>query len=93
MLAYVGGDVRALQQILAAPHISPTSDTAGSLVVRASAQLRAVLARRDTLKIIPTPDAVRSVAFTPDGTRLATASDDKHGAGVGPRHRPPVRHH
>ena len=70
MLAGVsgGGDVRALQQIVAASRIAPTADP--------GAQLTAVLARRDTLKIIATPDAVTSVAFSPDGKRIVSGSSD-----------------
>ena len=63
-----GGDVRALQHILAAPQISSAADP--------GALLSAVLARRDTLKIIPTPDAASSVAFSPDGRRIASAGRD-----------------
>ena len=35
-----------------------------------------------------TPDAVISVAFSPDGTRIVSGSGDKHGAAVGRGHRP-----
>ena len=38
-----------------------------------------------------TPAAVISVAFSPDGHRLASAGNDKHGAAVGRRHRPTHR--
>ena len=71
MLAGVqgGGDVRAIQQILVTPRISPAADT--------GALLTAVIARRDTLKIIPTPDKVTSVAFSPDGRRIVSGSTDK----------------
>ena len=70
MLAGVqaGGDVRAIQQILAAPVIAPSTDI--------SALLTAVVERKTTIKIIPTPDKVFSVAFSPDGRRIVSGSDD-----------------
>jgi hypothetical protein len=64
-----GGDVRAIQQILAAPHIAPTTDM--------SALLNAVVARPSTIKIIPTPGAVAGVAVSPDGRRIVSGSSDK----------------
>jgi WD40 repeat protein len=71
-----GGDVRALQQILVAPQIASTADSVGGL-------LTALTARRDTLKIISTPDkmistpaAVKSVAISPDGHRIVSSSWD-----------------
>ena len=64
-----GGDVQALQQILAASKIAPAADP--------GAQLTAVLARRDTLKIIATPDRVTSVAFSLDGKHVASGSSDR----------------
>ena len=71
MLAGVqaGGDVRALHQILAAPRISSAADS-GVL-------LTTVVAQRDTLKIIPTPDEVYGVAVSPDGKRIVSGSADK----------------
>ena len=71
MLAGVqgGGDVRALQQILAASRISPGTDS-GALYT-------GVVARRDTLKIIETRDLVNSVAFSPDGARIVSGGADK----------------
>ena len=63
-----GGDVRALQEILAAPRIAPRADT--------GALFTGVVERRDTLKIIPTSGAVLSVAFSPDGHRVASGSAD-----------------
>ena len=63
-----GGDVRAIQQILAAPAIAPATDI--------SALLNAVVARQSTIKIIPTPDIVHSVAFSPDGRRIVSNGVD-----------------
>jgi WD40 repeat protein len=73
-----GGDVRALQQILVAPQIASSADSVGGL-------LTALTARRDTLKIISTPDkmifstpaAVKSVAISPDGHRIVSSSWDR----------------
>ena len=62
-----GGDARAFQQILAARALTTTPDD-GPLY-------SAVVQRASTLKIITGhTDAVTSVAFSPDGHRLATAS-------------------
>ena len=63
-----GGDVRALQQILAAPKISPKADT--------GALFTAVVARRDTIKIMQTPGANFNVAVSPDGGRIASGGED-----------------
>jgi WD40 repeat protein len=63
-----GGEARAIQQILAAPRIASSADT--------GVQFTEVVARRDTLKIIQTPDVVRSVAVSPDGHRLVSGSYD-----------------
>jgi WD40 repeat protein len=63
-----GGDVRALQQILAAPRIAPSADT--------GALFTGVVARRDTLKIIPTSASVLSAALSPDGHRIVSGSAD-----------------
>jgi WD40 repeat protein len=70
MLAGVqaGGDVRAIQQIRAAPAIAPTTDI--------SALLDAVVARQTTIKIMPSPQATWSVAFSPDGHRIVSGSAD-----------------
>ena len=43
------------------------------------------------IKIVQAPDRVRSVAFSPDGHRLAAARERRDGAGVGRRHRPTHR--
>src|SRR6202022_2009489 len=72
MLAGVqaGGDVRAIQQILAAPAVAPTTDI-GPL-------LTAVVARQSTIKIIlsPQPNLLFNVAFSPDGRRIVSGSGD-----------------
>ena len=70
MLAGVrgGGDVRALQQILAASRIAPTTDS--------GAQLTAIMSRPDPAKIIETPDWVTAVAFSADGWRIVSAKRD-----------------
>ena len=70
MLAGVrrGGDVQALQQILAASRIAPTADP--------GAQLTALLARPYPAKIIETSAPVTDVAFSPDGTRIVSGSND-----------------
>ena len=70
MLAGVqgGGDVRAFKQILAAQHVAPTADE--------GALFTAVVKLGHTLKIIETPAAVTSVAFSPDGTRIASGGRD-----------------
>ena len=64
-----GGDARALQQILAARTLATTPDD-GALYT-------AVVRRASTVKIITGhTDRVSDVAFSPDGQRLASASDD-----------------
>ena len=63
-----GGDVRALEQILAAPKIWPKADT--------GALFTAVVARQDTIKIMQTPGASYSVAVSPDGQRIASGVED-----------------
>ena len=71
MLAGVqaGGDVQAIQRILAAPAIAPTTDF--------SALLNAVVALQTTVKIMPLPQP-QFMAFSPDGQRIVTQSDDHH---------------
>lgn len=63
-----GGDERALQQVLAARLIDndPTDDAVYS----------AAVSRHDLAKIIPVGSPVYSVAFSPDGSHIAGASDD-----------------
>ena len=66
-----GGDVRAFQLILAAQSLSKHTATTAPLYT-------AVAQRASTLKILTGHTGqVNGVAFSPDGHRLATASDDK----------------
>ena len=65
-----GGDARAFQQLLAARAITPTSDPDDGVLYSF------VVQRVTTHTIIKTPDKNRGVAVSPDGHRLATASDD-----------------
>jgi hypothetical protein len=58
-----GGDVPAIQQILAAPVIAPSTDI--------SALLTAVVERQTTVKIIPACQP-KLVAVSPDGQRIVT---------------------
>ena len=71
MLAGVaGGDVRALQQLLAAPAIAPGADT--------GALFTGVSERRDTIKIIPTADdTVNAMALSPDGGHIIAGGNRK----------------
>lgn len=62
------GDFRALQQLLAAPHVAPPGDSAWLF--------EAVVARRDMRKLIQTNAKVTSVAASPAGDRFATGSFD-----------------
>ena len=64
-----GGDVRAIQQILAAPLIASTADS--------GALFTALVDRQDTLKIIQTPAAASAMAVSPDGRRIVSGSDDR----------------
>ncbi len=63
-----GGDVRAIQQILAAPAIAPGTDV-GTL-------LNTLAVRRSTVKMFPLAEASLGVtALSPDGRRIVSASD------------------
>jgi WD40 repeat protein len=62
------GDFRALQQLLAAPHVAPPGDSAWLF--------EAVVARRDMRKLIQTNAKVTSVAASTNGDRFATGSVD-----------------
>jgi WD40 repeat protein len=65
-----GGDAQAFREILAAHALSNDDATDGALYT-------AVAQRASTLKIITGhTDVVNSVAFSPDGHRLASASND-----------------
>jgi WD40 repeat protein len=59
-----GGDVRALQQLLAARSLDPGRDE--------GALYSAVVKTLTTRRIIETPDAPSSVALSPDGHRIAS---------------------
>ena len=61
-----GGDVRALQELLAANAIEPD----------AMPILDAQVARFTTQKIIDIPTVPRHLAYSPDGRRIASAQDD-----------------
>jgi WD40 repeat protein len=60
------GDVRALQQLLAARTQTNTPDD--------GAVFSAAVQRLNTVKIINAPEIARSAAFSPDGTQIASAS-------------------
>ena len=63
-----GGDVQAMQQLLAANVLTPDSATDG--------MLDAVLRRLTTAKIVDAGAGVSKVVTSPDGRRLATLDDD-----------------
>jgi WD40 repeat protein len=63
-----GGDIRAIQEILAASHVASTADS--------GALYDGVVQRSSTLKIVQTPTPVRDLAIKPDGSRLVTAQLD-----------------
>jgi WD40 repeat protein len=63
-----GGDRRALQQILAAEAFSPGSDP--------DALLNTVVDERQLLKTIRTPNRIKDLAVSPDGTEVAVAGSD-----------------
>jgi hypothetical protein len=64
-----GGTVRAYQQLLAAPRLVQTPDD-GPLV-------NALVNTVNLMKIADAGSPVTSMAFSPDGTRIATGSADK----------------
>ena len=66
---FPGGDARAFQQLLASRSLTQTPDD--------GALYGAVVKRVTTRTIITTPDPDYGVAFSPDGHRLASASNDK----------------
>ncbi|NKY26000.1 nSTAND1 domain-containing NTPase [Nocardia gamkensis] len=64
-----GGDIRAVQQILAAHALAPSPETAGAIV-------GALYERRQTAKIVDTGSDVWDVVFSPDGRRVVTGGLD-----------------
>jgi WD domain, G-beta repeat len=63
-----GGDVRAFQQLLAARSLTPKPDD--------GALYSFVVKRSTTRTIISTPASNNTVAFSPDGRRIASSSED-----------------
>ncbi|MFE7741757.1 TIR domain-containing protein [Nocardia sp. NPDC057455] len=64
-----GGDIRAVQQILAAHALAPSPETAGAIV-------GALYERRQTAKIVDTGSEVWDAVFSPDGRRVVTGGLD-----------------
>ncbi|MGW0019419.1 nSTAND1 domain-containing NTPase [Rhodococcus sp. NPDC003382] len=62
-----GNEVRAINQLLAAPHVAE-ADT--------DAMLSAASDTRNVVKIIETPALVKSATYTRDGDRIVTGGDD-----------------
>jgi len=62
-----GGDVRAFEELLVARSLNPPD---GGLLYSA------VVKRQSTIKIIETPTRINRLAFSPDGRRIASASQD-----------------
>jgi len=63
-----GGDIRAIQEILAAPRIASTADS--------GALYDGLVGLSVTLKIIGTPNPVQDMSLSSDGHRIATAQFD-----------------
>ncbi|WP_077080585.1 TIR domain-containing protein [Mycobacterium numidiamassiliense] len=63
-----GGDIRAIQEILAAPRIASTADS--------GALYDGLVGLSVTLKIIGTPNPSQDMSLSPDGHRIATAQFD-----------------
>ncbi|MGV9743924.1 nSTAND1 domain-containing NTPase [Rhodococcus zopfii] len=62
------GEVRALHQTLAAPHLDPeTNDAMAATLVE----------RRDVLEVLDTPANVLSAAFSPDGRWIVSGGSDE----------------
>jgi WD40 repeat protein len=85
-----GHDTAALQMLLAALAIAPNHEDSEYELLTVANQ------ERDLLKIIDLPAVVMSVAFSPDGTRIATASADHTvrlwDTGTGTPIGPPMHH-
>ncbi|WP_435590919.1 nSTAND1 domain-containing NTPase [Nocardia sp. bgisy118] len=64
----LGGDRRAIQQMLAAEALTPRSDP--------DALLNTLIDARRLEKIIATPSDVTSIAISPDGRQILSAGDD-----------------
>ncbi|MEU4711405.1 caspase family protein [Nocardia salmonicida] len=67
---YFGGDVRAFQQILAAHALSPGPETDMAIA-------HGLALHNRVAKIVELPIPATDISFSPDGARLATASNDK----------------
>jgi WD40 repeat protein len=63
-----GGDIRAIQEILAAPGVAPTADK--------GALYDGLVGLSTTLRIIGTPNPVQDISVSPDGRRIVTAQFD-----------------
>lgn len=70
-----GGDERAILELVAAHRIAPGPEVEAAL-------LDGLLARRSLIKLISTAAPVTAVAFSPDGTRIASGNRDSHFAGI-----------
>ena len=68
--ARIGGDERALLQLLAARRTAPDGVADDGLA-------NALLQRRDLRTLITTDAKVTTVAFSPDGSRIVSGSDDR----------------
>ena len=63
-----GGDIQAIQKVLAAPNVAPTADT--------GALYDGLVVLSTTEKIIGTPSPVQDISVSPDAHRIVTAQFD-----------------